>query len=759
MVLTVESTVRNQVMPTSGNLSGVVQTTKNNQTVLIVLQMYNPSIDINLLRCKVNSQGAVLINTFNESALTFCVWKIKVDGIGNFPISIEHATGSGVGFVTGMLSHFVLNGNIKQYAYCSNTLSNGPSSMYLPTINSKVTSQDLILGFSQATSSATASLFSNSELSFTPLFQSGGYSNGLSFYASSAKPLKIYDNLSNILAKQSGNSGRVFNLLLLLKDQSLPIINSSESDLGNKSTNFNLVFSVNEPSNYKMDIFIKLNGNVIDSVLNVSSVIDRKIEVTKELFDSLSINSLNKIEIIATNQYGDTATSTHTFTKVNAAPTAQLVEPRGDAVNVPIVDKTQPILVWNFKDTDIGDVQSAYQVVIEDINGLIVHDSTKKIGTASYYQVPINLEWTKTYKWKVTVWDKYDVPSNASEYGFFKPNRAPNLTGITPGSTDKLLPSKVGSTPVYSWTFEDLDVEAQAGYQLQIFKTADDSIVYNTNRVSKNVQTHTIPENVLLPGVEYYAILTVWDPNNLSATSGKLYIATNATPSAPTLTRPIDNFRTPIAPTLAAVIGTDPENDKQHFKIQLSQDKDFASGVVEFSSLTSRTGWKVDGFDIPLEGVDNSAAGKSVELTLQTNLEKNKTYYWRMAAIDTNTQAVGKYSTARKIRVGNRIEYDTLKRQIQTNETAARRILVALDYMLAKDGTKPSEIKVFVSNNAMDVLPTWEDATTEFLRQDYYTFTNATKTAATFGVGVKVVIEANDSMEPISINAAGITFD
>lgn len=539
-----------------------------------------------------------------------------------------------------------------------------------------------------------------------------------------------------------------------------PEITGPSASLGNKTTNFTFDYSVLDYEKDSITSKVTLNGTTLDTAASTTgNIATRTVTIPQNIWDSLAINTAYNIVITATDSKGNTSRKTHTFTKVNAAPTAQLVEPRGDAVNVPIVDKTQPILVWNFKDTDIADVQSAYQVVIEDINGLIVHDSTKKIGTASYYQVPINLEWTKTYKWKVTVWDKYDVPSNPSEYGFFKPNRAPNLTGITPGSTDKLLPSKVGSTPVYTWTFEDLDVEAQAGYQLQIFKTADDSIVYNTNRVSKNVQTHTIPENVLLPGVEYYAVLTVWDPNNLSATSEKLYIATNATPSAPTLTRPIDNFRTLIAPTLAAVIGTDPENDKQHFKIQLSQDKDFASGVVEFSSLTSRTGWKVDGFDIPVEGVDNSAAGKSVELTLQTNLEKNKTYYWRMAAIDTNTQAVGKYSTARKIRVGNRIEYDTLKRQIPTNDTAARRILVALDYMLAKDGTKPSEIKVFVSNNAMDVLPTWEDATTEFLRQDYYTFTNATKTAATFGVGVKVVIEANDSMEPISINAAGITFD
>lgn len=567
-----------------------------------------------------------------------------------------------------------------------------------------------------------------------------------------------YKNRSKAGSKTSYRP--VLEYIGTLPSSTAPKLTAPTSDFGNKANAFSFSYSATDADNEMITSKVTLNNSIIDTTTNLNgNIASRTVIIPKELWDSLKMNTAYTITIVVTDAKGVEAMSTHTFTKANAAPTAQIVEPKGDAINVPIVDKIQPILVWNFKDTDIADVQSAYRVVIEDLNGLVVHDSLKKTGTASYYQVPINLEWTKTYKWKVTVWDRYDVPSNASEYGFFKPNRAPNLTGITPGSTDKLLPSKVGSTPVYTWTFEDLDIEAQAAYQLQIFQTADDAIVYNTNRVSKNVQTHAIPDNVLLPGVGYYAILTVWDPNNLSATSEKLYIATNATPSAPTLTRPIDNFRTPIKPVLAAVIGTDPENDKQHFKVQLSQDKDFASGVVEFSSLTSRVGWKVDGFDIPVEGVDNSSAGKSVELTLQTNLEKNKTYYWRMAAIDNNTKAVGKYSAARKIRVGNRIEYNTLKRQIPTEATAARRILVALDYTLAKDGATPSTIRVYVSNNALDVTPTWENATTEFLRQDYYTFKNATKTAAKFGVGVKVVIQANDSMEPISINAAGITFD
>ena len=137
----------------------------------------------------------------------------------------------------------------------------------------------------------------------------------------------------------------------------------------------------------------------------------------------------------------------------------------------------------------------------------------------------------------------------------------------------------------------------------------------------------------------------------------------------------------------------------------------------------------------------------------------NAKYYWRMAAIDASTKAIGKYGDVRYIRAGNKLAYDTLVHPIDTGAVAANRVLVALDYALASDGSNPATIKVWICNNANDVKPTWEDMTTDFINMDYHTFTNGEKTAETWAVALKVEIVANDTMGEIFVASHGFTFD
>lgn len=100
-----------------------------------------------------------------------------------------------------------------------------------------------------------------------------------------------------------------------------------------------------------------------------------------------------------------------------------------------------------------------------------------------------------------------------------------------------------------------------------------------------------------------------------------------------------------------------------------------------------------------------------------------------------------------------------MKKPISTDAVAARRILFAMDYNLATDGSDKASIKVEATNNAFDVNPTWEDMTQAFLNMDYYNFQNTEKTAEYFGIDVRVTINANESMGPIIIDAIGLTFD
>lgn len=540
---------------------------------------------------------------------------------------------------------------------------------------------------------------------------------------------------------------------------SAPLITGDQQNLGNKTAPFSVNYQVSDPEGDKVDVVVKLNGTVVDTKTNITQNVNHTFTITPEQWASLPLNQESTITIEATDSKNAKSTRVHTFVKANSEPTAVVVEPKGNLADIAIVDTLTPIFVWSFQDPDAGDVQSAFQIVIENLQNEIIHDSGKKLSAQSFYQLPAEVaNWGDRLKWRVRVWDKFDVPSEYSFPEFFMPNRPPNITDLQPGTNDENSPMGTGLAPLFSWTFEDLDQEAQAAYQLKIYDMSD-TLVYDSSKVYQNKNTHQVPEGVLLEGTAYYAVVTVWDPNGLQTDSEKAYIITNATPSAPLLTGPIDNYRTTQRPTFSGIVGTDPENDGQHFAIQISRNENFEGDeVLLFRSDDDRAGWQVNGYDIPAEGVFNDMEGSTVTYTPQLDLDITKTYYWRMAAIDAQTRALGKWSATRKIRVGNMLQF-TLSNPISTQGTAARRILFAMDYFLPTDGSKKADIKVEFSNNALDVNPTWEDATQEFLNMDYYNFQNEAKTAAEFGINVRVTIHANDSLQPIYIDAMGLTFD
>lgn len=583
---------------------------------------------------------------------------------------------------------------------------------------------------------------------------------------------ETYSSNSSYRATRGNNSARYWNIspasnryvsigfrpVLEVLDSG-PVISGPAENLGNKTSQFDVTYSVTEPESQSFTVVEKLNGTQIGTTTATASLTNRVISIDSGKYAALALNTPHTITAEATDAVGNKTTKTWTFTKTNSAPTAKIVEPRGDLSNIAIVNTINPVLVHQFSDSDTSDVQSAYQYIVEDTNGNTVYDSGKVASTQSFVTVPENkLNWATRYKFKVRVWDKFDVASEYTDYQFFLPNRAPSVSNLSPGSTESESPAPTGVAPLFKWEFSDLDIEAQGSYGLQIYKTSDESLVYNTSRVYQNVQQHQVPNNILQQGTGYYADLTVYDTNGLSAQAPRVYLTTNATPTAPVPTLPVNNYRTPARPTFSAIVGSDIENDKQHFVVQVATNENFTTDLIEFSSAADRAGWKVAGFDIPAEGVNNDMTGQAVSFTTQVDLKTNKTYFWRIAAIDATTGAVGAYSQTRTIRCGNKMEFE-LSDVIDTGNTAARRILVAMEASIATDGANPAAIKIAVCNNANDVVPIWEDATAEYNAMDYYEFKNTEKTATNYAVSVRITIDANDSLGVIYIDDLGVTFD
>ena len=173
-----------------------------------------------------------------------------------------------------------------------------------------------------------------------------------------------------------------------------PIINGDAQNQGNKQVPFSVNYQVTDFDNDVVNIVEKLNGTIIRTLNNVALGATQTITITNEQWMTIPLRVTSTITVEATDSKGAKSTREFTFVKANAAPTVTAVEPKGNLSNLAIIDTLTPVFVWTFQDTDVGDVQSAYQVLIYDTNNQLIHDSSKKTGTASYYTVPENiLQW------------------------------------------------------------------------------------------------------------------------------------------------------------------------------------------------------------------------------------------------------------------------------------------------------------------------------------------------------------------------------
>ena len=70
-----------------------------------------------------------------------------------------------------------------------------------------------------------------------------------------------------------------------------------------------------------------------------------------------------------------------------------------------------------------------------------------------------------------------------------------------------------------------------------------------------------------------------------------------------------------------------------------------------------------------------------------------------------------------------------------------------------------SDFKVYVCNNGFDASPTWEDATSSVTSGTVHVFENTTKTAATWGVIIKVAVTRGNGEGACYVSQIGGNFE
>lgn len=197
---------------------------------------------------------------------------------------------------------------------------------------------------------------------------------------------------------------------------------------------------------------------------------------------------------------------TTTYSRKPDAPT--VAEPSGDKA----IGTLAPPVAWNYHDAD-GDGQSAFQVIVTDDAGATVHDSGKLVGTAHTYTPPALATWGVYYRWKVRVWDTYDVASSYSGLFRFRTNARPTVAITAPGVTTDSL------APIVTWSYSDAETQAWYRTYLQQLVGGAWKTLYDSGVINSALHSHRIPRGYIKVGVAATYRALVYAADQIERTS------------------------------------------------------------------------------------------------------------------------------------------------------------------------------------------------------------------------------------------------
>lgn len=158
---------------------------------------------------------------------------------------------------------------------------------------------------------------------------------------------------------------------VLIVDNNVPIISGEDENLGNKTSSFNITYSVSDTdAGQELTVKEKLNGSIIRTLKNPTQNSTLTFTITDELFVSLSMNTTNTIEIEVTDGSATTYRR-YTFVKTNSAP---FITYTGQADLGELT--TKPSITYSVKDNE-GDAIT----VTEKLNGEVINQFSATSNT------------------------------------------------------------------------------------------------------------------------------------------------------------------------------------------------------------------------------------------------------------------------------------------------------------------------------------------------------------------------------------------
>ena len=357
------------------------------------------------------------------------------------------------------------------------------------------------------------------------------------------------------------------------------------------------------------------------------------------------------------------------------------------------------------------------------------------------------VHWNKMYSWCQDVW--YSNSGCRSIRGY---NSARNCGSNYATSTFASIAFRpaleiLNSAPKVSPESKDYG-ECATAPDITVTVTDDDGDTYTgvvkVDGVQKSTFSGTASGSHKLPTADWWASIskakhtitvTVTDANNASTTTTYTFTKTNGPAAKATITSPVQNQRRKTSFYVEFKPGADPDGDTQTVKVQMASNTGFSQNLKEYTSLQIQT----DGTWSDATNVTAANVGKTcrIKVTGQTN---GTARYIRIVSTDAGSQ-LPTYSDPVKVAIGDTLEFTTLP--AEWSEKPDR-----IDVKIKATVDSTATMSLWVTNNANDDSPTWE----EYTIGAYHIFKNNTKTADKWATAVKVKITAGESTGEISVS-------
>lgn len=268
--------------------------------------------------------------------------------------------------------------------------------------------------------------------------------------------------------------------------------------------------------------------------------------------------------------------------------------------------------------------------------------------------------------------------------------------------------------------------------------------VVKLDGVQKSTFSGTASGSHKLPTADWWASIskakhtitvTVTDANNAATTTTYTFTKTNGPAEKATITSPKQNQRRKASFYVEFTAGADPDGDTQTVKVQTASDMGFSKDLKEYTTLQMQTSGKWN----TATNIATADVGKPCRIQV-TGQTAGTVRYVRVVSTDTGSKLPA-YSTAVKVAIGDTLEFTTLP--AEWSEKPDR-----IDVKLKATIDKAATMSLWVTNNANDDSPTWE----EYTIGAYHIFKNNTKTADKWATAVKVKIIAGESTGEISVS-------